>query len=101
MSDWIANGTITKEEVVSRTILTENFESYASTGAGIFVMSQYIHTADGINQQIGGFGAFRPGLSYLTGSAYDGSPEYSYLRQGITNIYRIYNERQNPAPAEP
>jgi hypothetical protein len=100
MANWIANGTITKEEVVRRTILTENFESYANTGGGILVQSQYIYD-DEIEQQIGGFGIYRVGFDYNQSKGdYNGSPEYYYLRQGITNIYRIYNERKNATASE-
>ena len=100
MSDWIANGTITKEEVVRRTILTENFESYALTGGGVLVQSQYIYRDSDIEQQIGGFGIYRVGFDYNQGKVYNNSPEYYFLRQGITNLYRIYYERLNP-PANP
>ena len=101
MSDWIANETITKEEVVRRTILTENFESYANTGGGVLVQSQYIYSDSDIEQQIGGFGLYRVGFDYNQGKGdYNGSPEYYYLRQGITNIYRIYNERKNATASE-
>ena len=103
LQHWVDAGKMTKEDIVKRCILTENFESHASSGGGILTQSSYIYVGTGshagVDQQIGGFGVFRVGLSYLTGSAYGGSPEYSYLRQGITNIYRIYNERMNP-PAE-
>ena len=96
MSDWIANDVITKEEVVRRTILTENFESYAGTGGGVLNMSRYVHAADDIEQQIGGFGIYRPTFDYNQGKGdYNGSPEWYFLRQGITNIYRIFNERKN------
>jgi hypothetical protein len=101
MSEWIDAGIITKEEVVSRIILTENFESYAGTGGGILTQSKFIYKptsgADtGVDQQIGGFGIYRVGFDYNQGKGdYNGSPEYYYLRQGITNIYRIYNERKN------
>jgi hypothetical protein len=100
-SDWIANGTITKEEVVRRTILTENFESYASTGGGILVQSSYIYAPTtgvdvGVNQQIGGFGIYRCGFDYNQGKGdYDGSPEYYYLRRGISNLYTVYYGLQN------
>jgi hypothetical protein len=98
MSDWIANGTITKEEVVRRTILTENFESYATTGGGVLVQSQYIYNPTtgndaGVDQQIGGFGIYRVGFDYNQNKEYNNSPEYYFLRQGITNLYQIYNER--------
>jgi hypothetical protein len=100
MSEWIAKGTITEEEVVRRTILTENFESYAGTGGGILSQSQYIYEGqnkDGkeFSQQIGGFGIYRVGFDYNQGKGdYNGSPEYYFLRQGITNLYRIFYERQ-------
>ena len=100
MSDWIAAGVITKEEVVRRTILTENFESYANTGGGFLTQSKYIYRptsgADmGVDQQIGGCGIYRVGFDYDQGKGdYNGSPEYYFLRQGITNLYRIYYERQ-------
>ncbi|MDR3184930.1 MAG: glycoside hydrolase family 18 [Prevotellaceae bacterium] len=95
MSDWIDNGTITQEEVVRRIILTENFESYASTGGGVLVQSQYIYEDSEIEQQIGGFGIYRVGFDYNQGKVYNNSPEYYFLRQGITNLYRIYNERKS------
>ncbi|MCC8036148.1 MAG: glycoside hydrolase family 18 [Rikenellaceae bacterium] len=95
-STWINEGYITAEEVVHRTILTENFESYANTGGGFLNMSQYIYTQNGMDQQIGGCGIYRSQFDYNQGKGdYNGSPEYYYLRQGITNIYRIFNERQN------
>ncbi len=103
MSDWIAAGIITKEEIVKRTILTENFESYASTGGGILTQSKYVYKpttgADaGVEQQIGGFGIYRPVFDYDQGKGdYNGSPEYYFLRQGITNIYQLYYQRQHAA----
>lgn len=99
MSDHIAAGRITAEEVVKRTILTENFESYANTGGGFLGMSRFIYSENGIDQQIGGCGLYRSGFDYLPKGRgdYDGSPEYYFLRQGITNIYRIYNERKSSA----
>jgi hypothetical protein len=103
MDDWIKAGIITKEEVVRRTILTEDFESHANTGGGMLAQSKYIYRPtsganEGVDQQIGGFGIYRVGFDYNQGKGdYNGSPEYYYLRQGITNIYRIYNERKNAA----
>ena len=95
MRDHIRTGKITKEEVVRRTILTENFESFAVTGGGVLNMSRYVHTADGIEQQIGGFGIYRPVFDYAQGKGdYLGSPEWWFLRHGITNLYRVYNERK-------
>jgi hypothetical protein len=106
MSNWIDTEIITKEEVVRRVILTENFESYASTGGGVLVQSQFIYKptsgADvGVDQQIGGFGIYRVGFDYDQGKIYNNSPEYYFLRQGITNLYRIYYERLNPPVEEP
>jgi hypothetical protein len=102
MSDWIAAGKVTADEVVRRTIVTENFESYASTGGGVLTQSKYIHRADNVDQQIGGFGIYRVGFDYNQGKTYNNSPEYYFLRQGITNLYRIYNERKNaPEPVAP
>jgi len=99
MSEHIAAGRITAEEVVRRTIITENFESYAGTGGGFLAMSEYIYKKDNIDQQIGGCGLYRVGFDYNQGKGdYNGSPEYYYLRQGITNMFRIYNERKNPSP---
>ncbi|MDR2628005.1 MAG: glycoside hydrolase family 18 [Dysgonamonadaceae bacterium] len=102
MSKWINEGKITKEEVVSRIILTENFESYASTGGGVLEMSGYVYKPgagmknEGVDQQIGGFGIYRPAFDYNQGKGdYNGSPEYYFLRQGITNLYRTYYERKN------
>jgi hypothetical protein len=106
MSNWIGDGTITKEEVVSRVILTENFESYAGTGGGVLVQSAYVYKPTtganaGVNQQIGGFGIYRPAFDYDQGKGdYNGSPEYYFLRKGITNLYKVYNDRKNP-PAQP
>lgn len=96
MSAHIAAGRITAEEVVSRTLLTENFESYANTGGYFLSMSQFIYKQDGIDQQIGGCGLYRSGFDYMPKGKgdYDGSPEYYFLRQGITNLYRIFNERK-------
>ncbi|MCA5005066.1 glycoside hydrolase family 18 [Sphingobacterium bovistauri] len=95
MSDHIAAGRITVEEVVRRTILTENFESYANSGGGFLGMSQFIYKANGVDQQIGGAGLYRSGFDYLPKGKgdYDGSPEYYFLRMGITNLYRIFNQR--------
>jgi hypothetical protein len=100
MSKWIGEGKITKEEVVGRIILTENFESYASSGGGVLEMSNYVHKPAtgvnaGMNKQIGGFGIYRPAFDYNQGKGdYNGSPEYYFLRQGITNLYRTYYERK-------
>ncbi|NDV77965.1 glycoside hydrolase family 18 [Dysgonomonas sp. 511] len=98
MSEHIAAGRITGEEVIRRTIATENFESYANTGGRFLDMSKYVYTLNGYNQQIGGCGLYRSGFDYMPKGKgdYDGSPEYYFLRQGITNLYRIFYERQNP-----
>jgi hypothetical protein len=101
MSNWVNDATITKEEIVRRTILTENFESYAGTGGGVLDQSRYIYAPTtgndaGVKQQIGGFGIYRCGFDYAQGKGdYNGSPEYYFLRQGITNIYQIYNDLKN------
>ncbi|MDR1680555.1 MAG: glycoside hydrolase family 18 [Prevotellaceae bacterium] len=99
MSDWISAGTITKAEVVRRTILTENFESYSGNGGGVLVQSKYIHkptsgTHVGVDQQIGGFGIYRVGFDYRSARTFQGSSEYGFLREGIYNIYSIYRSRQ-------
>lgn len=103
MSEHIAAGRITKEEVVRRTILTENFESYAGTGGGFLGMSEFIFEPEGINQQIGGCGLYRTGFDYAPRGdkfVHNGSQEYYYLRKGITNIFNIYKERLNIKHAE-
>ncbi|MBE8715000.1 glycoside hydrolase family 18 [Sphingobacterium hungaricum] len=96
MSDHIAAGRITAEEVVSRTIMTENFESYANTGGGFLSMSSFVYNNLGVEHQIGGSGLYRSGFDYLPKGKgdYDGSPEYYFLRRGITNLYKVYNERK-------
>lgn len=86
-------------DIVGRIILTENFESFASNGGYFLNMSQYVYNGlyDGqpVDRQIGGCGAYRIGFDYDHGNLeYNGYPEYYWLRQGITNIYRIYRERQ-------
>lgn len=103
MSEHIANNRITAEEVVRRTILTENFESYANSGGGFLGMATFIYEPQGINQQIGGCGLYRSGFDYMPKGEgdYDGSPEYYFLRKGITNLYRTYYERLNPVQPEP
>ncbi|CDA85126.1 glycoside hydrolase family 18 [Bacteroides congonensis] len=105
MDDWIQQGIITPEEIVRRTITTENFESYASTGGGFLsTMANYIYKGTynvkgetvNIDQQIGGCGLYRCGFDYNQGKGdYDGSPEYYFLRQGITTLYSIYYDRLN------
>ncbi len=95
MKAHIDAGRITAEEMVRRTLLTENFESYANSGGGFLGMSQFIYDPNGLNQQIGGCGLYRSGFDYVPKGQgdYDGSPEYYFLRKGITNLYRIYYER--------
>lgn len=101
MQHWINDGLLSAEEIVKRTILTENFESYAGTGGGFLVMSKLIYNQKGIDRQIGGCGIYRVGFDYNQGKGdYNGSPEYYFLRQGITNIYRIFYERLNQAKEE-
>lgn len=88
-------GKMTEREAVRRIILTENFESYASTGGGFLNMSNFIYNRNGVEQQIGGCGIYRVGFDYNQGKGdYDGSPEYYFLRQGIHNLYKNYRERQ-------
>ncbi len=81
----------TAEEIVKRTILTENFESYASNGGGFLNMSNFIYRGNSggqtLDQQIGGCGLYRVGFDYSGG-------KWKYLDQGITNMYRIWRERQ-------
>lgn len=88
IGDCCTDKSITEAEFVKRIILTENFESYAGTGGGCLVQSQYIHEA--ANQQIGGCGLYRVGFDY------DKSKQgYNFLPQMITNMYRIWRERNN------
>lgn len=103
LDKWIQEGIITPDEILKRTILTEDFESYATKGGKFLDMSKYIHkgtyTVKGetvnIDHQIGGCGIYRVGFDYNQGEGdYDGSPEYYYLRKGITNLYNTYKERQ-------
>lgn len=102
MENWVNDGTITKDEIVRRTIFTENFESYAGTGGGFLGMSKYVYNKNDINEQIGGCGLYRSGFDYNQGKEdYNGSPEYFFLRQGITNMYTIYKERLNPVEPAP
>jgi hypothetical protein len=99
MDKWIREGRISKEEVVRRCILTENFESYSSTGGGVLVQSSFVYAPQtgahaGVEQQIGGFGIYRPAFDYDQGKGdYNGSPEWYYLRKGITNIYNVWKQR--------
>jgi hypothetical protein len=102
MSNWIANGKITKEEVVRRTLLTENFEAYAGTGGGVPAQSSFVFKPTsgayvGVDQQIGGFGIYRVGFDYKSAREFDKSYQYGYLRLGIFNLYRVYRSRiQHP-----
>jgi hypothetical protein len=100
MEEHIKAGRITAEEVVRRTIMTENFEENANTGGGFLLMSNYVYDRTGLNTQIGGCGLYRSGFDYKPKGQgdYDGSSEYYFLRKGITNMYRIYYERLNPVP---
>ncbi|MDR1091482.1 MAG: glycoside hydrolase family 18 [Prevotella sp.] len=105
MEEHIKAGRITAEEVIRRTIATENFESFANSGGGFLNMSTYIYkktfNEKEIDQQIGGCGLYRSGFDYMPKGQgdYDGSPEYYFLRKGITNLYRIFYERLNPTPS--
>ena len=82
--------TMTREDILSRTVLTSNFESYASTGGagnGSFrtrnneymaqIYGYATYTYPGVNARIGGFGAYRFGFDYSNGN------NYGYMRQGI------------------
>lgn len=95
MQAHIDAGRITEKEFVSKTILTENFESFASTGGGFLMMSNYVYKPDGLNQQIGGCGIYRVGFDYQGKGKgdYNGSPEYYFLRKGITNMYSTFYDR--------
>ncbi|MDR1503225.1 MAG: glycoside hydrolase family 18 [Prevotella sp.] len=117
MSEHIVAGRITAEEVVRRTILTENFENNANTGGGFLGMSLFVYKQSrdsqifggyqgndiDIEQQIGGCGLYRSGFDYKPKGKgdYDGSPEYYFLRKGISNLYRIYYERLDPTAPDP
>lgn len=81
---------MTPEEVVERTVLTSNFESWASTGgtsSGSYTsrllgrVPQIVGFAGyrypNVNARIGGFGAFRFGFDYSNGN------NYGYVRQAI------------------
>lgn len=101
MAGWVADGIITPDEIVRRTILAENFESYAGTGGGFLNMADFIYEGRwpyknsyyDIDQMIGGCGIYRVGFDYNQGKGdYNGSPEYYYLRQGITRLYRNYRD---------
>jgi hypothetical protein len=99
MATWITQGRITKAEVVKRCIVTENFESYATSGGGVLVQSAYIFkptsgTHLGVDQQIGGFGLYRVGFDFISTHFWAGSDEYGFLRHGISNIYSVYRSRQ-------
>lgn len=71
------------EEIVSKTILCANFESYGSTGGGTLINRDGITTTKvagyaaysypGVDAKIGGFGAYRIGFD----------PGYQYTRQAI------------------
>lgn len=96
LKHWVEDGLLTNEEIVKRCIVTENFESYANTGGYFLDMSKYVHQKDGVDQQIGGCGIYRVGFDYNQGKGdYDGSPEYYFLRRGITNIYSIFYDRMS------
>lgn len=99
VSTWIEQGKMTAEDAVKRTILTENFESYAGTGGGFLNMSKYIYkgsyNGQAMDQQIGGCGLYRVGFDFDKGTN-----DWKFLNQGITNIFRIYRERQNQTENE-
>lgn len=102
MENWVNDGTITKDEIVRRTIFTEDFESNAGTGGGFLGMSKYVYNKNGVNEQIGGCGLYRSGFDYNQGKGdFNGSAEYYFLRQGISNLYNIYHERRKPVEPAP
>ena len=98
LSVWIDQGIITKDEVIRRCILTENFESNASSGGGVLNQSIYVFRPtsgehQGVDQQIGGFGLYRVGFDFYSAHTWEGSKEYGFLRHGISNIYNVYKSR--------
>lgn len=76
-------GYMSQEEIVHKTILCANFESYGSTGGGNLVdrdgiiapriVSYAAYSYPGVDAKIGGFGAYRIGFD----------PGYQYTRQAI------------------
>ncbi len=74
---------LTPEQIVGMTVLTSNFESYASTGGGSYYTRDGLYTNQlsgyamyrypGIDSQIGGIGAYRIGFD----------TNYQYLRKAI------------------
>lgn len=97
LSDHIAAGRLTTAEAVRRSILTENFESYASTGGGVEAQSSLVCDIDGTQHQVGGFGIYRVGFDYAPRGemTWDGSANWYWLRRGISNIYNVYRQRQS------
>lgn len=95
MSEHIAEGRITRQEVVARTIATENFESYAGTGGQFLKMAVFTYKIDNVDYLIGGCGLYRVGFDYAPRGGdfeHNGQQEYYYLRRGITNLYEKYYE---------
>ncbi|MCC8035198.1 MAG: glycoside hydrolase family 18 [Rikenellaceae bacterium] len=107
------NDYLTPEEIVKRTLHTENFESYASDGgrtlynedainypeeeelAGVVYMARYVYTLNDMNVQSGGFGIYRPYFDYKQGKGdYLGSSEYWYLRHGISQMNSVFEKRK-------
>ena len=62
-------------------------------------MSKYIYkgkyNGQAMDQQIGGCGLYRVGFDFDKGTN-----DWKFLNQGITNIFRIYRERQNQTENE-
>lgn len=88
MSEHIAAQRITAKQVVARTIITENFESYAGTGGGLVVyMAPYVNATNA--HQIGGVGVYRSSQDWdsITQS-------FRYIPQAITKLYNTYRSRQ-------
>ncbi|MCD8313158.1 MAG: glycoside hydrolase family 18 [Bacteroidales bacterium] len=78
------SGVLTKEEVMKKTILTSNFESYATVGGGSYTTREGIRTNQlsgyamysypGVDAKIGGIGAYRIAQDV----------NYQYLRKAIS-----------------
>jgi len=97
LSDHIAAGRLTTAEAIRRSILTENFESYAGTGGGVEAQSSLVCNLNGVEHQVGGFGLYRVGFDYAprAGLSWNGSENWYWLRRGISNLYNTYRSRQS------
>ncbi|MCM1503205.1 MAG: glycoside hydrolase family 18 [Bacteroidales bacterium] len=65
-----------------KVILTENFEQYAVSGGSIMGHARYMPS----NGYKGGFGAYRFTKDY------DNTPDYKWMRKGIQENLRVFNE---------